>query len=259
MPANPPEPAEMESSVNIQTFLTFLLALTAGLLLAVLVLPNWLPNLAFSLGGDAPKMFWYLARATAFVSFSLLWLSMALGLGITNKMARLWPGAPAAFAIHEYVNLLGIAFAIFHALILLGDHYIGFTLAQVLTPFSTASYRPLWVGMGQVGFYVWLLVTLSFYVRQGIGQKTWRAIHYASFAMYLMGLFHGMFSGTDSGLGWVQKYYWFTAGGLLFLLMYRILAGLADKWFPQGPKPRPAPAATAAPPTPSQSRLSQGS
>ena len=40
---------------------------------------------------------------------------MALGLGITNKMARLWPGAPAAFALHEYVSLLGLAFAVFHA------------------------------------------------------------------------------------------------------------------------------------------------
>jgi hypothetical protein len=65
----------------------------------VLVLTSWLPNMAFSLNGEAPKVFWYLARATAFASLSLLWVSMALGLSITNKMARLWPGAPAAFAM----------------------------------------------------------------------------------------------------------------------------------------------------------------
>jgi predicted ferric reductase len=247
MPAQTPEPIEMESSVNIQTFLVFLMALTIGLLVAVLLLPSWLPNMAFSLGGDAPKVFWYLARATAFASLSLLWISMALGLSITNKMARLWPGAPAAFAIHEYVNLLGIAFAIFHALILLGDHYIGFTFVQVLMPFSTASYRPLWVGIGQLGFYVWLLVTLSFYIRQGIGQKTWRVLHYASFAMYLMGIFHGIFSGTDTGVNWVQQYYWISAGSLLFMLMYRILASLMEKAFPQKPQPRPAPAQTVRP------------
>ncbi|MCJ7432540.1 MAG: hypothetical protein MUO77_03540, partial [Anaerolineales bacterium] len=75
---------------------------------------------------------------------SLLWLSMALGLGITNKMARLWPGAPATFAIHEYVSLLGMAFALFHALVLLGDHYINFTFAQMLVPFATVDYRPFW-------------------------------------------------------------------------------------------------------------------
>ena len=119
---NTPQPNEYESSVNIQTFLVFLLASTIGLLLAVLVLPNWLPNLNFSLVGNAPKAYWYLSRATAFASLSLLWLSMALGIGISNKMARWWPGAAPAFAIHEYVSLLGLAFAVFHAVVLLGDH-----------------------------------------------------------------------------------------------------------------------------------------
>jgi predicted ferric reductase len=247
MPANIPEPTEMESSVNIQTFLSLLIAMTVGLLIAVLLLPTWMPNLAFSISGKDPKVYWYLARGTAFAALSLLWISMALGLSITNKMARLWPGAPAAFAIHEYVNLLGVAFAIFHALILLGDHYIGFTFVQLLMPFSTTSFRPLWVGLGQLGFYVWILVTLSFYVRSSIGQKAWRLIHYASFAMYLLAVFHGIYSGTDSGVDWVQKYYWISAGSLLFLLMYRILAVIVDKLFPQKPKPRPVPAQAARP------------
>ncbi|MGE5251533.1 MAG: hypothetical protein ACM3QS_15130 [Bacteroidota bacterium] len=243
MPVPPAQTAPEESSVHIGTFLSLLMAMTIGLLVAVLVLPAWMPNLAFSLGGETPKAFWYLARASALASLTLLWISMALGVGITNKMARLWPGAPAAFAIHEYVNLLGLAFAVFHALILLGDRYIGFSFVQLLMPFSTSTYRPLWVGLGQLAFYLWVLVTLSFYVRKGIGQKSWRLIHYASYLMYLLGVFHGIFSGTDSGAGWLQKYYWFTAGSLLFLLIYRILASLADKLFPQ--KPRPTPARTA--------------
>lgn len=239
MPTDPKETNLEESSVNFQTFLMMLLAMICGLLLAVIVLPRWVPGMAWSLTGEAPKVYWYLARGSAFASFSLLWISMALGLGITNKMARLWPGAPAAFAIHEYVNLLGLAFAVFHALILLGDRYIGFTLVQLLIPFSTETYRPLWVGLGQFGFYVWCLVTLSFYVRKGIGQKTWRLMHYLSFLMYVVGLLHGLFSGTDAGAGWAQKYYWISAASLLFLLVYRILVSLADKLFP-AKKPAPA-------------------
>lgn len=228
---------EYESSVNIQSFLMFLVAMTVGLLVAVLLLPAWLPNMAFSLGGDAPKAYWYLSRATAFVSLSLLWMSMALGLGITNKMARLWPGAPAAFAIHEYVSLLGLAFAIFHAIVILGDHYIKFTLLQLLIPFSTIEYRPFWVGLGQIGFYAWLILAATFYIRPIIGQKTWRFLHYGSFGMYLLGIFHGLFSGTDTSTAWAQNYYWISAGSLIFLLMYRILASMADKFFPQNKKP----------------------
>ena len=232
MPPAQPVENDFESSVNIQFFLLIMLAMIIGLIAAILVLPAWLPNMATSLAGESPKVYWYLSRATAFVSLSVLWLSMALGLGITNKIARLWPGAPAAFAIHEFVSLLGLAFALFHALVLLGDHYINFTIAQIFLPFSTVDYRPTWVGIGQIGFYVWLIVALSFYIRSSIGQKTWRVIHYLSFAMYLMGLLHGLFSGTDSTTAWAQWYYWISGGSLLFLFVYRMVNTMMEKLFP---------------------------
>ena len=229
-----------ESSVSIQSFLLFLFASIIGLLIATLILPFLLPNMAFSLSGNAPKAYWYLSRGTAFVSLSLLWLSMAMGLGITNKMARFWPGMPATFALHEYVSLLGLAFAAFHAVILLGDTYINFTLLQILLPFSTVDYRPFWVGIGQLGFYIWLIVALSFYIRPMIGQKFWRLLHYLSFAMYFIGIFHAIFSGTDSSMSWAQNYYWFSAGSLLFLFCVRIVGTVIDALFPQK-KPAPAP------------------
>ena len=229
----PVENETYESSVNIQFFLLVMVAMTLGMLGAVLVLPAWLPNMAGSLAGESPQIYWYLSRATAFVSLTILWISMALGLGMTNKMARLWPGAPASFAIHEYVSLLGLAFALFHALVLLGDHYINFTVAQIFMPFATVDYRPTWVGIGQIGFYVWLIVALSFYVRSSIGQKTWRAIHYLSFAMYIMGLLHGLFSGIDSTANWAQWYYWISGGSLLFLLIHRIVNTITEKITPR--------------------------
>ena len=222
-----------QSSVNIQFFLLVMLAIVTGLLTAILILPAWLPRLATSLLGESPKIYWYLSRATAFVSLTILWVSMALGLGLSNKLARIWPGVPAAFAIHEYVSLLGLAFAFFHALVLLGDHYINFSLAQIFIPFSTTDYRPTWVGVGQIGFYVWLIVASSFYIRSSIGQKTWRVIHYLSFAMYMMGLIHGLFSGTDSSASWAGWYYWISGGSLLFLSIHRITNTIIEKLTPR--------------------------
>ena len=232
MPPAVPVENEYESSVNIQFFLMVMLAMIVGLLGAILLLPAWMPNMATSLTGTDPKVYWYLSRATAFVSLTILWISMALGLGLSNKIARLWPGAPAAFAVHEYVSLLGLAFALFHALILLGDHYIHFTVAQILMPFSTLDYRPTWTGIGQLAFYIWLIVALSFYVRSSIGPKTWRALHYLSFILYIMGLVHGLFGGTDSNTGWAQWYYWVSGGSVLFLLIYRIVNTITEKLVP---------------------------
>lgn len=222
-----------KSSVKIEFFLLIILAMIIGFLVATWLLPTWLPNMATSLGGASPKVYWYLSRATAFASLTILWVSMALGLGLSNKLARLWPGAPAAFALHEYVSLLGLVFALFHALVLLGDHYMNFTVTQIFMPFSTTNYRPTWVGIGQIGFYVWLIVALSFYIRSSIGQKAWRLIHYLSFAMYMLGLMHGLFGGTDSASQWATWYYWISGSSLLFLLIYRIVNTIAEKLTPR--------------------------
>jgi hypothetical protein len=84
-------------------------------------------GLSGSLVWDAPKGYWYLSRASAWMAFALLWLSMALGLLITNRLARVWPGGPNAFDLHQHVSLLALAFSLFHALILLGDRYVGYS------------------------------------------------------------------------------------------------------------------------------------
>lgn len=228
MPAQQPPQEYPDSTLTLQSIVWIILAMGTGALAAVIVLPVWMPHLAASLVGPDPKAYWYLSRGSAFVALSLLWLSMALGLLITNRMARTWPGVPVSFALHEFLSILGLGFALFHALVLMGDSYIGYTLAQVLVPFSS-SYEPLWVGLGQVGFYTMLIVTLSFYVRSHIGQKTWRSLHYVSFITYLVALLHGIAAGSDSSLPWAQQYYWISGGTLLFLLCYRILASRSTR------------------------------
>lgn len=217
-----------DTTLSVQSFLFVLLAMSVGALAAVLILPSWLPNIATSIFGPDTKAFWYLSRGSGFVGLSLIWLSMALGLLVTNKMARFWPGVPASFAIHEYVSLLGLTFIILHAVILMGDSYIQFNLAKILTPFAS-SYEPFWVGIGQLGFYSILMLSLSFYFRKQIGQKTWRSLHYLSFLTYIIALVHGITSGTDTSLAWAQNYYWYSAGSLLFLVVYRVMASMAKK------------------------------
>lgn len=215
----------LESSLRIETILIMGFALILGGLAAVIIFPLWSPGLVSSLVGAQAKGYWYLSRGSAIAAFVLLWLSMATGLAITNKMARMWPGGPTAFALHEYTSLLGIAFGGFHALILLGDNFINYTVPQVLIPFASVNFKPFWVGVGQLGLYLWILVSLTFYVRKFIGHKAWRWIHFASFGVFLMALLHGVSSGTDSSTIWAQAMYWFAGGSLLFLLIYRMLVG----------------------------------
>src|SRR5438045_8894931 len=102
---------------------------------------------------------------------------MASGLLISNKMARIWPGAFTAFDLHQFASLLGLAFATVHALALLGDQYIGYSLTQILVPFTNTDYRPVWVALGQIAFYISLPVTFTFYTRKHLGNPASRLVH----------------------------------------------------------------------------------
>jgi predicted ferric reductase len=211
-------------AIPFRSFTVVLLALVAGVAVALVMLPAWLPQLSASLLGPEPKAYWYLSRSSAFVAYVLLWISMVAGVSMTTRLARAWPGGPTAFDLHQHAGLLGLGFALFHALILMGDRYINYSVVQVLVPFASTSYRPLWVGLGQVGWYLLALVGMSFYARKWIGHRVWRLIHFLGFVVYALALLHGLASGTDSGATWARWLYWASAGSLLLLTIYRVLA-----------------------------------
>ena len=213
-------------SVNLEVFLIILLATIAGTFAAAVALPTWLPSLSQSLLGNEPKAYWYLSRMSGIVAYMLMWLSIALGITITNKMARVWPGGPAAVDVHQFASLLSFTFAIFHVLILLGDRYANYSLTQLATPFTMGGRQEFWIGLGQLGFYLMLPVTFSFYARRFIGYKGWRLIHYASFLIYIFVTIHGLWAGTDTRAPAILGVYAVTIVATYFLTMYRVLVSI---------------------------------
>ena len=110
----------------------------------------------------------------------------------------------------------------FHGLILLGDSYIGYNLNQILIPFASDAYRPFWVGLGQISMYLMIFVVVSFYLKRWISYRVWRTLHYLSFAVFALGLLHGLFSGTDSAGLPMLLVYWSSAISVVGLIVYRI-------------------------------------
>lgn len=200
-----------------------LLGALAGANLALWLLPRWLPALWSDIAAQQAP--WHLARSSAMIAYVLFWLSTALGLSITNRLARLWPGGPTAFDLHQYSSLFALAFATFHAIILLGDHYIGFTLSQLLIPFAAQSYKPVGVAWGQLAFYLGIIISFSFYIRTRIGHHVWRILHFGSFLVFILITLHGLLVGSDSATLW--PLYVASGASILFLTLYRIFSSLS--------------------------------
>lgn len=214
---------EVKPALSLPALMVLLLVIICSTVLALRVLPNWLPGLSSSIIGTQPKVFWFVSRSSAIIAYLLLWLSMIIGVGITNKTAAIWPGLPTAIELHQYLSILGLFIVLSHILILLGDSFLKLQFLQILIPFSATQYRPFSVGLGQIGLYLWIILIASFYIRKKIGSKTWRILHSISFVTYLVGLIHGITAGTDAAAPWAKSLYWMTLAILLFMTIYRIL------------------------------------
>ena len=213
----------LEPAVTFDSAIILLAGMVVGSTLAVVILPSLLPGLTETLLGDQPKAFWYLSRSSGVVAYLALWLSVVLGLTLTNRFARLWAGGPAVADLHQFSSLLSLALAIFHVVILLGDRYASYRLDELLIPFAAAQHEPFWVGLGQLGFYLALPVTFSFYLRRTIGVRAWRLIHFAAFAVFALVVAHGLGAGTDTQAPAMSAMYLVTSGSVVFLTIYRVL------------------------------------
>lgn len=167
---------------------------------------------------DNTHVFWFITRSAGIMAYLLLWLSTLWGLAVAAKpldkvLPRLF-----TFDAHEYLSLLALAFTGIHVIALLFDSYAPFSVIQLFIPFA-ATYRPLWTAFGIVGLDLAALATITFYLRQRIGGKTFRVLHYSSFIAYFGATVHGIFSGTDSGLAATQLMYLETG---LVVIMFTI-------------------------------------
>ena len=182
--------------------------------------------LRFLFAADSVQIWWYVTRASGIIAYLLLWFSTVLGLAVTSKYLDGMLDRLFTYDFHEFISLLSVAFTLVHVLVLMLDRYLPYSLAQILVPFISP-YRPFWVGVGVIAFYIILLVTVTFYLRSRIGTRSFRAIHYLSLLGYIGVTLHGYYSGTDTALASMQILYKVSSLAVLFLMVYwLVLLGL---------------------------------
>lgn len=212
--------------------LTVLLSLLLGMLAGTILLGGVLyvqANTAVAgqlvqFLGVTSKTAWHFSRSAGTVAYMLLAGSTVWGLLLSSKLIKEAVPASLALAMHNMLSWLAMVLTGLHALALLFDSYYSYTLSSLTIPFL-GPYRPGWVGLGIIGFYLMFIITISFNFRRQLGQKRWRQLHALSFVAYLGATIHGAMAGTDSGNPGMQALYWGSGLLVLFLTNYRLLAG----------------------------------
>ena len=136
--------------------------------------------------------FWITSRAAGIIA--LLAASLAVAAGLSRR-GRDWR------VVHESLSLATMVALAVHALSLLGDSYLKPSLADVTIPF-VSSYERLWMSVGIVAGWAFVILGLSYYVRARIGIQRWRTLHRFTALAWVLGIVHALTMGTDAGTAW---------------------------------------------------------
>lgn len=179
------------------------------------------------LASSGPSAYWYLTRSTGAVSLVLLTAAVVLGgLDVQRISAPSWPRF-VVDALHRNVSLLAIAFLLVHILTSVLDSFASISLADAFIPF-VGSYRPFWLGLGALAFDLLLAVTLTSLVRQRVGFRAWRLVHWLAYASWPIALLHGLGTGSDVKSAWLLALSLACLAAVLATVIWRAIAAWGE-------------------------------
>jgi sulfoxide reductase heme-binding subunit YedZ len=146
--------------------------------------------------------FWYFARGSGVVTLILLTVVVALGIGARSGRTAFGLPRFAVNLLHRNAALLAVVFLGFHVVGLLFDPYAQLRLFDLVLPFA-GNYQPFWQGLGTVGLDLIVAIVVTSLLRQRIGARAWRIVHWLAYLCWPVALLHGLGTGTDNGTWWL--------------------------------------------------------
>lgn len=173
------------------------------------------------------QILWYTTRAAGAVSMVLL--TGVVVLGILSALRVRPGGMPRFFApdLHRNLALMTLVFLALHVVTAVVDPFTSLGWATAVVPFSSY-YRTFWLGLGTIAFELLIAVTLTSLVRGMLGHRTWRAIHWLTYAAWPVAILHGLGTGTDAWSLWLFAITCACIGVVGFAAVYRVASGSTD-------------------------------
>jgi methionine sulfoxide reductase heme-binding subunit len=145
---------------------------------------------------------WYATRATGLVTMLLLTATVLLGILTTGRFAGgSWPRF-LTVGLHRNLSLLVVVFLALHIATTVIDTFVSIPLTAAFIPFAS-SYKTAWLSLGAVALDLLVALVATSLIRNRLGLRTWRWVHWAAYICWPVALAHGLGAGTDRGTLWV--------------------------------------------------------
>jgi len=170
---------------------------------------------------------WALGRGTGITA--LAFMTVALFLGIATRSGRPLVMLPrfAVADVHRFASLAGTLLVVLHIALLFFDPYAQLRLVAFIVPFLGA-YRPLWLGLGTLVFDLLAVVMVTSLLRHRLGVRVFRAVHWATYAVWPVAMAHALGNGTDAGHGWFLLFAGCCAVTVCRALLWRLRANYTE-------------------------------
>lgn len=177
---------------------------------------------------NASTWAWYFSRATGMVALVLLTAIIVLGvMGPLRVSSELWPRF-AIRTVHRDVSLLALAVIAIHVVTIVLDTYVRVPLSAAILPFGS-SYDPFWTGLGALSFDLLIALVVTSLLRNRLGFRTWRLVHWSAYACWPLAVAHGIATGTDSSTGWALALTVICIGVVAVAIALRVQGGSAAR------------------------------
>ncbi|MCB0880689.1 MAG: ferric reductase-like transmembrane domain-containing protein [Thermoleophilia bacterium] len=177
---------------------------------------------------------WVIVRATGVTAIVALAAAMVAGLLVRTRTPVGGVKGAGMVELHRLFSATALWAIAVHGTALLFDTTMVVTPLDLLVP-GAIPYRPLATGMGVIAAELALAIHLSFRFRGRIGVKAWRRLHFLTYAVFGLGVAHGILAGTDASRGWMMVTYGGAVGAVCALTGWR--AATAPR---KARRPRPA-------------------
>jgi sulfoxide reductase heme-binding subunit YedZ len=145
---------------------------------------------------------WYATRGAGVVSLVLLTSVVVLGIiSALRWQTTSWPRFLTT-GLHRNLALVTLLFLAIHIVTAVVDPFTALGWNAALIPFSS-SYRRFWLGLGVIAVYLLLAIVVTSLLRSVLGYRSWRIVHWLTYAMWPIAVIHGIGTGTDGRFGWM--------------------------------------------------------
>jgi sulfoxide reductase heme-binding subunit YedZ len=104
--------------------------------------------------------------------------------------------------LHRNLALLTVTFLALHVATTVVDQFVSIPVAAAFIPFAS-SYKAVWLSLGAVALDLLIALVATSLIRNRLGLRAWRWVHWAAYVCWPVALAHGLGIGTDRKTMWV--------------------------------------------------------